>query len=157
MNCHACKQGVGADDRFCLHCGQPLPQAAPHHAGAQAGLLGGEFDVAALTQLRHEKARLTTELQTLLDKAVGRPMTADERRVWTTLHARWTEVSTDLTRRMQYYNARRAYDRRTTDRRLHGSRKTFPAVDIPDAAATERRSGDRRGSDRRNPFPENPS
>lgn len=156
MYCTECGALVDAATRFCPACRRPLPT---QRASRLRAIVGPEVDLAALGKLRAEKERLEAELQALLDRAHGGTLTGADRARWGEVRGRWVAVRDDLTRRMQYMEARRAHERRERERRSGERRRQQTALEFPDRrTGTDRRAADdrRSGSDRRHPFPPEP-
>ena len=150
MQCGFCHRPNADDARFCHHCGRPL---VPQQAALHPAVLDEQFDIGAITRLREEKLALSREMNALLGDTAGRQLTPEETTRWSDVHAKWLRVSTELTARMQYLQARQEEDRRQRERRRTQRRKHHPALDIDERrSGGDRRTGERRsGSDRRTP------
>ena len=156
MPCYACQAAVAANDRFCVKCGQPIPQRPPRPAGQYAAVLG-DFDVDGLSKLREEKSTLSKALQDMFSQIGGRDMSAEERADWNELRERWRAVSDEITKRMQQFNARADFDRRAGDRRKDARRRQRVSIDVQERrAGKDRREKERRDTDRRDPYPPAP-
>lgn len=124
------------------------------NVSVQQAILSGEFDTGALARLRKEKRQLAERLNTLLEGALGRVLTDDERRSWEVLYTEWKTITDELTARMNYLEVRQESDRRQAERRQAERRKEYHALDFGDRrSGRDRRVDERRsGVDRRNPF-----
>lgn len=151
LPCPYCQQPLGSQSRFCEHCGKPV---VTDDASVQEAISTGSFDTGALARLRKEKKQLAQQLNTLLEGALGRVLTEDERRSWEVLYTDWKEITDELTARMNYLEARQETDRREAERRQQERRKQYQALDFPDRRTRDdRRERERRsGQDRRNPY-----
>ena len=157
MHCLACQAPITPDDRFCPQCGQPLPSVDPEKVFERAAVTHGALDVEELTRLRAEEERLSADLREIMRRGAGRDLTPHERKIWDTVHAQWSSVSSDITARMQHVAARRAHDRRSKQQRQSERRKQHVAIEIPERrTGGDRRTTERRRTDRRAPFRERP-
>jgi hypothetical protein len=151
MDCPYCQHRLSSQSRFCEWCGKPI---VTDTVSVQNAISMDQVDISALTRLRKEKHQLAHQLNTLLEGALGRVLTAEERHSWEVLYTHWKTITDELTARMNLLERRQETDRRQAERRQQERRKQYQALDLRDRrAATDRRMHDRRsGQDRRDPF-----